>query len=225
MEKLDNTGLGLIKATIERVQNSNSLFTSGLKKLVNSSEEELSNFLNVNVKVENQANGILRRISGRHTLALKALDGKRLIYNSMKTFKASVDPNFKKWNLNKTGMATPETLVQVSEMVGDGTFMKIFSSLPGIWKQKWVSQNQVIEFCETLSNWLRHDEYDTMFLIKKDENKPINEDNPQDNLVVVNVCVHPVGLYVNVFRLENGYVWSGGRRRRVVSLQLNPSVS
>lgn len=218
MEKLDNTGLGLIKATIERVQNSNSLFTSGLKKLVNSSEEELSNFLNV--KVENQANGILRRISGRHTLALKALDGKRLIYNSKKTFKSYIDPNFKKWNLNKTGMATPETLVQVSEMVGDGTFMKIFSSLPGTWNQKWVSQNQVIEFCETLSNWLRHDEYTTIFLIKKDEGKPIEEANPQDNLVVVYVLVDSDGLRVYVRRFEYDYVWDGKCRHHVVSPQL-----
>jgi hypothetical protein len=46
MKTVDNTGLGLIKATIERVQNKESLFNSVLKKLVNSSEEELSNFLN-----------------------------------------------------------------------------------------------------------------------------------------------------------------------------------
>lgn len=40
-----NTGLGLIKTTIERVQNQNSLFTKALKKLVNSNEKQLSAFL------------------------------------------------------------------------------------------------------------------------------------------------------------------------------------
>ena len=45
METQNNTGLGLIKSTIERVQNQKSLFTSALKKLVNSSEEEIGKYL------------------------------------------------------------------------------------------------------------------------------------------------------------------------------------
>ncbi len=45
MNESANTGLGLIKTTIERVQNQNSVFTSALKKLVNSSEEDLRIFL------------------------------------------------------------------------------------------------------------------------------------------------------------------------------------
>ena len=45
METQTNTGLGLIKTTIERVENQKSLFKSALKKLVNSSEKELSDFL------------------------------------------------------------------------------------------------------------------------------------------------------------------------------------
>ncbi|MBU0612067.1 hypothetical protein KKB58_01390, partial [Patescibacteria group bacterium] len=44
MKTENNTGLGLIKTTIERVQAS-ELFTSALKKLANSTDAELQKFL------------------------------------------------------------------------------------------------------------------------------------------------------------------------------------
>jgi hypothetical protein len=45
MKTQDITGLGLIKATIERVENQKSRFSEALKKLVNSSEKNLIAFL------------------------------------------------------------------------------------------------------------------------------------------------------------------------------------
>ncbi|MFA6995057.1 MAG: hypothetical protein WC249_01455 [Patescibacteria group bacterium] len=168
---------------------------------------------------------ILRLISNGQTLTLKALDGQRLIYNSKKTFKSYIDQNFVDWDLNKTGVATPETLVQVHEIVDNGTFIDIFSSIPGNWNQKWLSQNQVIDFCETLPDWLIQNRHATMFLVKKDENKSVDEDNPQENLVVVNVDVLSDGLYVRVSCLEHNLVWLGEYRNCVVSPQLIPLVS
>jgi hypothetical protein len=163
---------------------------------------------------------ILRLISGGHVLTLKALDGKRLIYKAKKTFPSYLDSDFVNWGINKPGLATAETPVQVREIVQDGTFMDIFSALPGNWNQKWVSQNQVIEFCETLSEWLRQEGNATLFLVKKDENKPIDENNPKDNLVVVLVFVPSDGLIVYVYRLGRGGVWDGKCLSRVVSPQL-----
>jgi hypothetical protein len=219
MKKQDNTGLGLIKTTIERVQNDKSLFNSALNKLVNSSEEELGDFLKRKIAGTVKGN-ILRLISGGHVLTLKALNGQCLIYNSKKIFNSFIDSNFVNWNLNKTGVATPKTPVQVHKIVGDGTIMEIFSSMPGNWNQKWLSQNQVIDFCETLSDWLSQDHYSTLFLIKKDENKPIDEAKPQNNLVAVDVDVSSGGLHVDVRHLTNGSSWQGESRHRVVSPKL-----
>ena len=219
MEKQNNTGLGLIKTTIERVQNEKSLFNSALKKLVNSSEEELDGFLKMKLEKKDKSN-ILSLISAGQSLVLKALDGGRLICEARKTFKSHIDSDFVSWGLNKSGLATPETPIQVHEMISNGTFMNIFNSLPGTWNQKWLSQDQVIESCETLPTWLRQDEYATMFLCKINENKPIYEDKPQDNLVVVSVGVRSGGLRVYVRRLEHDYVWYGEARHRVVSPQL-----
>lgn len=161
---------------------------------------------------------ILRLISGDHALALKALDGSRLIYKAKNTFASSIDSSFVNWGLNKNGIATPQTMIRVDEMTGAGGFVDIFQSLHGTWNQKWVSQNQVIEFCEGLPNWLRQAEVATMFLCKKDEYQPVDENKPQDNLVVVRVFVLSNDLVgVNVRHLENIPIWRGGYRRRIVS--------
>jgi hypothetical protein len=221
MEKRNNTGLGLIKTTIERAQNEKSLFNSALKKLVNSSEEELDNFLKGKIDIRIK-DGILRLISDNQTISLKSLTGKRLIYQAEKIFKSYIDPDFVNWGLNKFGIATPETLIKVDEVVSNGKFMDVFRALPGTWNQKWLSQNQVIEFCETFSSWLKQGGDATMFLCKIDENKLIDENKPQDNLFVVYVRVRSDGLDVRVFRLERDYVWRGGARHRVVSPQLIP---
>lgn len=167
--------------------------------------------------------GILRLGSGDYVLTIEALDGSRFICQSKKTFKSFIDEHFVGWGINKPGVATPRTPVQVREIVGDGTFMEIFRALPGTWNQKWVSQDQVIYFCERLSCWLQKKQA-TRFLIKKDENKPIDEANPEGNSVVVSVSVDSGGLRVCVYCLEYDFVWAGVSRNRVVSPQLIPSV-
>lgn len=168
--------------------------------------------------------GILHLISGDSTLIIEALDGSRLICQSKKTFKSFIDVHFVNWGINKPGVATPRTPVQVREIVGDGTFIDIFRALPGTWNQKWISQAQVIYFCSFLSGWLQNKQA-TRFLIKKDENKPIDEANPGDNSVVVSVVVNSGGLHVDVNCLEYNFVWAGVSRRRVVSPQRLPSIA
>ncbi|MFA5109152.1 MAG: hypothetical protein WC458_01225 [Patescibacteria group bacterium] len=168
---------------------------------------------------------LLKLISNNENLMIEASDGKAYIYDAKKTFRSFIDEDFKNWGLNKPGIATPETLVKVDEIVSDGKFLDIFRALPGTWNQKWFSQDQVIEFCETFSSWLRREGNTTMFLCKIDENKIIEEDKPQDNLVVVSVRVGSDGLRVYVYRLECVSVWYGEYRHRVVSPQLIPSVT
>jgi hypothetical protein len=157
---------------------------------------------------------LFRFISGNRNLVLKASDGSRLIYEATDTFKAGIDPGFVKQGINKPGIATPEILVQVREIFSDGNFMDIFQSLQGTWEQKWLSQNQVIDFCETFPNWLGQEGFGTFALIKKDENKPVNENKPEDNLAVVYVCVDSNGQRVDIDILEDVKVWDGEYRHR-----------
>jgi hypothetical protein len=165
-------------------------------------------------------NNIMRLISAGHALRLKSSDGSCLICEAKETFKAYIDPDFVKWGINKTGIASAEMSVQVHDMIEDGTFMDIFQALPGTWGQKWLPQDKVVDFCDTFPNWLRQEGFATFFLVKKDENRPIDEKKPGDHLVVVCVSVDDDGLDVDVYRLEGASVWYGGPRHRVVSPQL-----
>jgi hypothetical protein len=160
---------------------------------------------------------ILRLISSGHDLKLKASDGSRLICEATDVFK-HISSNCIKLGINKPGIATPEILPDVHEMVSDGTFMDIFLELLGNWNEKWLSQDKVVDFCETFPHWLNQKGL-TVFLLKRDENKPIDEMKPGDNLVVVRVLVDNDDLYVSAFHLEDANVWHGVHRHRVVSPQ------
>jgi hypothetical protein len=160
---------------------------------------------------------ILRLIPGGHTFLLNALSGEHLIYQAKETFSSFISKEFLIWSFNKTGIATPETYVQVREMTGGETVWDMFEALPGDWNHRWVSQNQVIEFCENLSPWLSAARYGTFFLIKKDENKIINENDPSQNSVVVFVNVKSDGLGVNVISLGAYDIRDGHHNPRVVS--------
>ena len=159
---------------------------------------------------------ILKLISGQEKLIIRALDGRFIIVQAKNIFRANIDPHFIQWRLSKLGIATPEISVEVHEMIKDASFMDIFNSLPGTLEQKWLTQNQVIEFCTIWPDWLRTGGFATMFLCKKDENKPIDEANSQDNLIEVGVREKPEGLSVAVNRFDYTYIWAAKYHRRVV---------
>jgi hypothetical protein len=167
-----------------------------------------------------QQKSILRLISGDHELKLQASDGSRLICEATDVFNL-ISPNFVKLGINKPGAVTPEMLSNVHEIVGEGTFMDIFQELPGNWSQKWLPQDKVIDFCEKYPNWINREGF-IVLLIKKDEDKPIDEKKLDDNLIVVIVYVFSDGLNVNVFHLGDGHLWSGGFLHRVISPQFIP---
>lgn len=156
----------LVKKIIERVKDENSFFEEALKEFVNSTEEELEAFLKrkITFKAPKETSCL---ISGDNILTIKALDGSRLICDARDTFRAGIDHNFINWGINKPGLTTPEITVQVHEIRESANFMEMFKSLPGIWGQKYLSQDQVIDFCENLSGWLKREGRNTFFLIKK----------------------------------------------------------
>ncbi|MFA6514039.1 MAG: hypothetical protein WCT50_01950 [Patescibacteria group bacterium] len=217
MNTVNNVEFKLIKAMIvERIKNGESLFGKALQKLINSTEEELDDFLKRRIAAK-VAGEILRLISINGTLTLRALDGSRLIYNAEKTFVQCIDQDFVKWGTNNPGIPTLETLVQVHEMIKKGTALDIFSALPGNWNEKWLSQNQVIEFCEVYPDWLRQNGNGTFFLIKKDESAPVSIIKPENDFIVAGVYVYSGGLRIGAEPLRHGNVWHGEYNYRVVS--------
>lgn len=220
MDTVNNVEFRFIKAMIiKKIKNGESLFNKALQKLVDFTEEELDDFLKKKI-VSGATGNILRLISGDSNIILDPLDGSRLIYNAEETFKQFIDPDFIKWGINKSGIPTSKTPIQVHEMMSKGTAMDIFCSLPGDWNQKWVSQNQVIEFCEVFPDWLRKNGNGTFFLIKKDEDRPINKNKPEENLAMAGVYVYSGGLRIGADQLRNSNVWYGEYNYRVISPKL-----
>jgi hypothetical protein len=123
---------------------------------------------------------ILWPVNTGGNLKIRALSGKELLHNSDKLFCHQGNHGLKNYSI-----ATPETKLRVDELMKEGSCSEIFESLPGIWSQKWLTQNQVVEICETLSFWLAPDDKKTIFLCKKDEILPVDEDNIAENLVVI----------------------------------------
>lgn len=144
---------------------------------------------------------ILKLVSGGKELVLRNQSGKRLIYEADEIFKSYIDYNFGSPRLANIGVPTPRTLVEVRNIVQDAFLMDIFTSLPGYWERRWFSQSQIIEFSECLFGWLSK-KGNTFFLIKKDETKPVEENNPAGNLAAVRVCWRKSELSVHLNELS-----------------------
>lgn len=204
MEKLDNTGLGLIGASIERVKNEKSLFGSALKKLVNSTEEELTEYLqavSVIKKLKKSKEIIpLQFISALgKRMVLKALTGERMLYQAKDTFIEISSPLS---DLRKPGIATGKTSVLVFENHDYSSFEDLFWSLPGTLGDKVFTQDQIIEFCRNKKLWLKFGSY-TYFLCKMDWDKIIDHRYLSLNLFVAAVYRTNNGLSVSSVSLSS----------------------
>ncbi len=117
---------------------------------------------------------------------IKSVDGGRTIYGARDAFSkfTNISENF--GDIDHKASATPRTEVGIYPLKGKGDCRTIFSALHCSWAQKYFTQHQVLEFYKQLHSWMQGDRY-ALFLIKKDENKPLSEDHPEESLVVVHI--------------------------------------
>ncbi len=149
---------------------------------------------------------ILRLLSAGVTITIGKCDGKQSLAQAKKTFPSYIDSDFKKWGLDKAGVATEETQVQVYELVKDAI---MFGSIGTDLDKLCMTQHQIKQFCENHSNWLRADGYGTFFLFRV-----------EDQFFVAHVNVLSSGLCVYVNRFELDCVWRAEFQHRLVSPQL-----
>ncbi len=219
MNTRELTNLELLKIIIERIQ-ADPRFSGVLNKLIAATDDELEAFINGSA-ITRVTDETLRFISSDHSLKLRSLNGSRLIYNAGDVFE-SIDPDFIKCGINNPGVVTPESSIQVHEVVKDSQPREIFAALSGNWHQKWLSQNQLIEFCVNFQQWLIKEGCCTFFLIKKDENSSIDEEHPEINLVTARVYIVPGGLDILLGSLTDADLWLGESRHRVVAPEFIP---
>jgi hypothetical protein len=155
--------------------------------------------------------GCLKLLSADKKVVIKTTTGKRTIAGAKKTFPGGINENFKNYGCDIAGEVKPETATEVYEMTEDARFANIFGSFGLNLDQLCFTQDQIIEFVETQSDWLRKEGYATFFLFKVG-----------NEFFVAGVRFIDDGqLEVYVNRFSRGYVWLAENRRRVVVPQLN----
>lgn len=156
-------------------------------------------------------------LSTGENLSIGPLDGSRLVKSGKDVFKKICLSGFSKNVLSDVGAPTPETLVDVYQHTYFGaSFEKILNSLPGKWNQKFLTQNQVIEFCLIYKRWLSLYSEATVFVCKKDEREPIDENNPEENLSLVYVNYDGRNLTISITSILEFDVWNGEGLIRIV---------
>jgi len=157
----------------------------------------------------------LRVVWQREPIVIRALDGSRVISKCSNVFSSFIQAEFN--NLNLSDWQTPETPVKIFKNVADGTFFKIFNSLPGCWDEKYFNQDQIIAFCEDNPE-LIDSEKAVIFLCIINPEENIIESRPHENLIIVSVSRDKDGLMVDKDSLDRPTVWP----KEVVNLFVVP---
>lgn len=205
MEKNENTGLGLIKATIERVQNQKSLFEEALKKLLNSSEEELGLFLNYKTIHGLRSDG-LKLLTCHQKIKIDAVDGTKTIFGAKEIF-AHIDHEFGLAEMEVSELQpTSEGIVDIYGLPNRGGYLKLFQNIStnDLYKLTF-SQHQIVNFCSNHSNLIEGEIFS--FLLKQ-----------KDRLYLVQVMRDDLGLDIFRFPFEGGSVkvWRANKGKHVL---------
>lgn len=149
------------------------------------------------------------RLLGLATLV--ATNGQETIAQAKEVFPGFIDPDFKNWGCDVTSESTPEMPVALHELVQDGDFRTIFTSLGTDLDKLCLTQPQIIQFCRQHQRLLSADGHATFFLFKAN-----------NVFFVANVRWHVRKLRVYVRFLSIVIVWNGESCHRVVVPQLTP---
>ncbi len=158
-------------------------------------------------------NPVLRLLTTEKKLIIKATDGKKTLAQAKDTFNGFIDPKFKNRGLDNPGVATPDTPIDMYEVIADATFKDMFCSLSGDLDKLCLTQSQIEEFCRTNNDLLQGDVYGMFFLFRED----------YGYFLVARVCINSGGLAIYYNRFDHWpsipgieYVWGGDRFYRVI---------
>lgn len=116
------------------------------------------------------------------------------------------DPDFKKWQIEKSSKPSKETSVIVYEITTATTIQNVFEQLSkGNLDTITLTPHQILKFAENFRNWLSDDGYATFFLIKVIH-----------NYYVIYLRKIDKNLNASVLLLSNKYIWPTNKFRRVV---------
>lgn len=153
---------------------------------------------------------ITRLISDHFYLTLPPTTGKRTIAQAGDVFTGGIDSHFTSRGLDLPGVQTEVTRIAVHEIVRNGKFKDIFADLT-----QWFTQDQVITFVECYAKWLRLNGWGILLPFAVSEERFVADVHRYSDKATV----------VQLYRLEEDFVWGAADLRRVVLPQLTTSVT
>lgn len=168
----------------------------------------------------------VKTVCSKSIFNLPVLDGHKLIGESFSIFNHFIDPCFRERGMNKKGLFKPAMAIAIYEIIKPTTFLRVFKDLPGPWEKKWLSQHQVVKFCSDFSDILAPVDSFSLFLVKKDEYKPVNHHNLSENLAIIMVekidsLEQESGLSALFLELKDFDVWFSPSKIRVIAPKHN----
>ncbi len=151
----------------------------------------------------------LHPISSGQTLTIAPCDGSETLAKATDLFTGWLDANFVNYGTDVSGVATPETPVEVFELIKNARFDQFFPSVSADLDKLYLTQHQTKRFVLDHQIWLHPQGRANFFLFKVG-----------NEFFVANVRRSVVGLGVDVRRFSFDRVWRAGDRHRVVVSQL-----
>ena len=152
---------------------------------------------------------ILRRIYTNEDIVIKASDGKKTLYDAKDVF-ARRNSAFIDLKLNNKGQATPDTKVEIYELIADATFRQMFNSLTSNWDKLVLTQNQIRDFVQEYRSKLHIDGFGAFFLLKEN-----------NEYLIADVYFRwSDKIIVDVIRLGSPDAWLAHDKYRLVAPQL-----
>lgn len=153
--------------------------------------------------------GILNLISSGQPITIAPCDGTATLAQAADLFTDYLDDDFVSYGTDVPSAATPETAVEVYELVKDARLDQMFPSVSADLDRLCLTQHQIKEFVLDHQTWLHPEGWATFFLFKVG-----------DKFFVAGVYRHADGLEAHVSRFSHDYVWRAECRFRVVLPQL-----
>lgn len=176
--ELNNETITFILNLLEMTKKAKG-FPEALKKLQNLSAWQMKEFMLNDFCDRRGKNNVLRLISYPRILTIESLQGDELLREGCKV---DLDTKYGLRLVEREkGAPTKKIHVRVDETFGQGTALDAFASLPGGWRHKYLTWNQIIAFLRKYPKWVNQSGV-THFLCIKDELKEVDESQPGDNL-------------------------------------------
>jgi len=157
-----------------------------------------------------ETNSCLRIVPEAAALKIRALDGKRNLYNADKVFTGHRSGNLKIRGLDRPGNPTPEIEVSAYELADDSGFSGMFNAFKKPLAEVCLTQDQISEICSVYPEHLNPIDL-TFALFRRNENLPAIG----ANLFVACISVTKNGPAVHDEKYHDDFIWYGNRELRI----------